>query len=176
MSGIKGQPHKGSHLMCTADGCSNSAKYRGLGLCATHRNRILRNSKFEKPVVKRNPAIGVCFSNGCTSEVFAKDLCKVCYMKVWSKTNPHKVCAMASKRRASIRKQTPSWLTTDDLWMIEEAYDLAQRRTKLFGFQWHVDHIIPLHGKNVSGFHVPTNLQVIPAIVNQRKSSMFFSS
>ena len=174
MSGKKGQPHVGVHLMCTAEGCSNSAKYRGLGLCSTHRNRILRNSKFEKSIEKRIPAIGVCFSNGCNSNVFAKKLCKLCYAKVWSKRNPHKVCAMASKRRASIRKQTPTWLTPDELWMIEEIYELAQKRTNLFGQKWEVDHIIPLNGKNVSGLHVPTNLQVIPAKVNRHKSSKFF--
>jgi hypothetical protein len=173
MSGVKGQPKKGTQLMCVANGCSNAAKYRGLGLCSAHRNRILRKSKLNDVIVKRNPAVGVCFYDGCTSGIFAKNLCKLCYAKVWAKENPHKVCAMASKRRASIKKRTPTWLTADDLWMIEEAYDLAQKRTKLFGFLWHVDHIVPLHGKKVSGLHVPNNLQVIPALYNQRKSSNF---
>jgi hypothetical protein len=173
MSGIKGQPKKGTQFMCVSNGCLNVAKYRGLGLCSAHRNRILRESKSNTAIVKRIPAVGVCFSDDCTSGVFAKNLCKQCYMQVWAKENPHKICAMASKRRASIKKRTPNWLTDDDLWMIEEAYDLAQKRTKLLGFAWHVDHIIPLHGKNVCGLHVPSNLQVIPAISNQRKSSSF---
>jgi len=57
--------------------------------------------------------------------------------------------------------------------MIEQAYDLAQLRTKVFGFKWHVDHVIPLKGKNVCGLHTPYNLQVIPAKENLRKRNFF---
>jgi hypothetical protein len=84
--------------------------------------------------------------------------------------NKHKVNARTRKRQAAKLKRTPKWLTQDDLWMMEQAYELAVLRTKLFGFSWEVDHIIPLQGKNVSGLHVPTNLQVIPMIVNRSKS------
>lgn len=84
-----------------------------------------------------------------------------------------KAAAHVAKYRSSKDQRTPKWLTTDDLWMLSEAYELAALRTKLFGFPWHVDHVIPLRGKLASGLHVPHNLQVIPGTDNVRKSNRF---
>lgn len=93
--------------------------------------------------------------------------------KRWAAANPHKVAAHAAKRRASLQQRTPAWLTDDDHWMIEQAYDIAAKRTEVTGIEWHVDHKIPLKGRRVSGLHVPMNLQVIPAIVNMRKHNIW---
>lgn len=78
-----------------------------------------------------------------------------------------------AKRHAAKMSRTPAWLTEDDNWLIEQAYELAQLRTKLFGFSWHVDHVLPLQGKLVSGLHVPTNLQVIPGAINISKANKY---
>ena len=91
----------------------------------------------------------------------------------YKKQNPAKVLADTVKRRAAKMQRTPKWLTADDAWMLEQAYELAILRTKLFGFSWHVDHIIPLQGKTVSGLHVPTNVQVIPWRDNVAKANRF---
>jgi hypothetical protein len=80
---------------------------------------------------------------------------------------------LCQKRKMDTLNRTPKWLTENDFWMIEEAYDLASIRTKVFGFSWHVDHVVPLRGKNVSGFHMPANLQVVPWLDNQRKTNKF---
>jgi hypothetical protein len=87
--------------------------------------------------------------------------------------NPAKVNAWSRKHQLSKRKRTPAWLSPDDHWMIEQAYELAQLRTKIFGFEWQVDHKIPLQGRLVSGLHVPHNLQVIPAKTNRSKSNQY---
>jgi hypothetical protein len=80
---------------------------------------------------------------------------------------------LCQKRKIDQQSRTPKWLSKDDFWMIQQAYEMAELRTKMFGFSWHVDHIIPLRGKKVSGLHTPTNLQVIPASVNASKNNKF---
>lgn len=91
----------------------------------------------------------------------------------YQRNNLHIYAKIKAKRKAAQLKRTPAWLTEDDHWMIEQAYELAALRTKMFGFKWNVDHIIPLQGKLVSGLHVPTNLQVITSTENRRKSNSF---
>lgn len=95
------------------------------------------------------------------------------YNRDWFSKNSDKRSSYQAKRRAVLLQRTPKWLTKDDLWMIEEAYELAKKRTEMFGFDWHVDHVIPLQGKKVSGFHVPSNIQVIPGSENVRKNASF---
>jgi len=95
------------------------------------------------------------------------------YSKKYAKENPHKIAATAAKRRAAKKQRTPCWLTEDDHWVLEQAYELASLRTKVLGFAWHVDHIIPLQGKKVSGLHTPSNIQVIPAVLNLQKYNCY---
>lgn len=91
----------------------------------------------------------------------------------YGKANPELGAARTQKYHASKNNRTPSWLNADEFWMIEQAYELAALRTKIFGFAWHVDHVIPLQGKLVSGLHTPYNLQVIPGRDNISKSNRF---
>ncbi|NBW18858.1 MAG: HNH endonuclease [Caulobacteraceae bacterium] len=91
----------------------------------------------------------------------------------YKKANRHKGAALLAKRRAAKKQRTPSWLTEDHLWMIEEAYEIAEVRSRVTGISWHVDHICPLQGKTVSGLHVPWNLQVITAAENIAKGNRF---
>lgn len=65
----------------------------------------------------------------------------------------------------------PSWLDENQLKEIEHYYWLARDLKSVSGQVYHVDHIIPLRGKNVCGLHVPWNLQVLPADLNIKKSN-----
>jgi len=89
--------------------------------------------------------------------------------RAWYAANPGRATALAVKRKAAVKLRIPKWLTKDDHWMIKEAYHLAALRTKMLGFPWEVDHIIPLQGDRVSGLHVPENIQVIPRALNRAK-------
>ena len=95
------------------------------------------------------------------------------YYKELRKKYPDRINAKENKRRTAKLKRIPPWLTDDDHWMIKEAYALAALRTQMFGFSWHVDHVLPLQGKLVSGLHVPLNLQVIPGSQNTAKGNRF---
>ena len=77
----------------------------------------------------------------------------------------------ASYRNAAQLQATPPWLTDDQKWMLLEIYELRQQRQELTGVEHHVDHIIPLLGKEARGLHVPWNLRVVPAEINLRKSN-----
>ena len=95
------------------------------------------------------------------------------YQLEYKKKHPAKINALGRKRKHGKNKRTPIWLTDIDYERIETQYKLSDILTKLTGQRYHVDHIIPLHGKLVSGLHVPSNLQVIPAIDNLKKAIGF---
>lgn len=95
------------------------------------------------------------------------------HKRIYRQANKGKINALVAARKKHIKQRTPSWITADERWMIKEVYDLAAKRTKMTGFAWHVDHIIPLQGDAVSGLHVMNNLQVIPGVENIRKKNKY---
>jgi len=140
-----------------------------------------------------------CFIEKKETDFYAnRHECKSCLKlrtKIWAKNNPERRLEIVknsrassrvwkdysnewkrksgdvAKRRASIEKRTPAWLTEDDCWMMRQAYELCAMRSDITGIKHHVDHIIPLRGKIVSGLHVPFNLQVVPAAFNLKKGN-----
>lgn len=74
--------------------------------------------------------------------------------------------------RATRAKQARAkWDSDFTEFVTKEAHHLRRLRNKVTGFDWHVDHIVPLKGKEVSGLHVWYNLQVIPKLLNLRKGN-----
>ena len=70
------------------------------------------------------------------------------------------------ERNAKHEKRLKERFVFDDMNEIQEFYRNCPK-----GF--HVDHIIPLNGKNVSGLHTISNLQYLPATENLRKYNKF---
>ena len=89
------------------------------------------------------------------------------YARVYQKANKDKINVKTANRRA-LKFRATIRMTELDKFVIDEMYDLAQRRTKQTGFAWEVDHIIPL---TKGGLHKPTNLQVVPASWNKSKGN-----
>lgn len=86
------------------------------------------------------------------------------YNKAWAKRNAGKVSAYARAYQASKINATPKWLSAQQVKDIEVIYEKRPA-------EHHVDHVIPLKGKNVCGLHVSWNLQYLPASENIRKSN-----
>ena len=93
------------------------------------------------------------------------------YQKTYRKLYPEKVNAHAMARYTACTKSTPKWLTSAQKEEIEKFYWLAKDCGTTSGQSYQVDHIVPLRGKTVCGLHVPWNLQVLPADINQSKGN-----
>ena len=88
--------------------------------------------------------------------------------------NKH-VASFKSARCAHQAKRRKRYINLSDKHKdeIQNFYWLAQDLRAVTGEQYHVDHIVPLNGKNICGLHVPWNLQVLPADINLSKGNRY---
>ena len=83
------------------------------------------------------------------------------YGKNWRKNNKDKNCYKSNMYRASKLQRIVSWANLEE---IKRIYENCPKG-------YHVDHIIPLKGKNISGLHIENNLQYLLATENCRKGN-----
>lgn len=93
------------------------------------------------------------------------------YKRRWDSKNQGLRNLQSALYKRRHRNATPKWLTQEHREQIKHIYLQAKIMTKLTGTRYVVDHIVPLHGKNVCGLHVPWNLEVMTNEANCRKSN-----
>lgn len=132
-----------------------------------------------------------CFPKNMASADGYNTMCIECrkqYDRVRYETSGHEIREKVKRNRrenlartnaadaAKIKRRkhaTPKWLTPIQRMQIIEFYELAGARTMQTGVEYHVDHIVPIKGKTVSGLNVPWNLQLLTALENMRKHANF---
>jgi hypothetical protein len=89
------------------------------------------------------------------------------------KQRPQMFNEINARYRSRKKRSMPSWLTEEQKEQIVSVYAHARDCELVSGESYHVDHIVPLQGKDICGLHVPWNLQVLPADVNISKSNKY---
>lgn len=106
---------------------------------------------------------------------------RIATLMEWRKNNPERIQQVkenwynnnqalrnsySAKWRRECRRATPDWANFEK---ITEIYDESTQRTKQSGISHHVDHIVPVQGKHVTGLHIHQNMRIIPATDNVKK-------
>jgi hypothetical protein len=88
--------------------------------------------------------------------------------------NPSANRFKAANYKISKYRRIPGWLTKEDRLKMKSVYAMRDwLNLTVPNGSYQVDHIIPLRGESVSGFHVPNNLQIIRGSDNARKGNRY---
>ena len=131
--------------------------------CSSNCCHIYKKHKARK-LVNLNKSCLECNCSFIAQKVSTKFCGIKCNNKHWFKNNRDKHNFKEAKRRAQQKKATPQWLTDKHWDQIKSIYAGCPKGS-------HVDHIVPLQGRDVRGLHVPWNLQILTAADNIAKGN-----
>jgi hypothetical protein len=137
-------------------------------LRVAHSNKIAKNPKWHVEQYAKNREVNLAASKAYYVSNAEERRAK---QRLWSKTNRGTANALSKRYKLKKRNATPAWLSESDLLAMKCKYQVAAMLNKHGVEPWHVDHIVPIRGKDVCGLHVPWNLQVIPAKQNLSKGN-----
>lgn len=128
---------------------------RACPMCAKDAHKRWYQNNLERARAQRRSSVGKWrASNLELSRARLREANKKYYRK--NKPAAH---ARVIARRAGLKRACPTWVDKETLKLVYAARPVGM----------HVDHIVPLRGKNVCGLHVPWNLQYLPALENKQK-------
>jgi len=162
---------------------------------ARRRNNYLKHKDREIAYAKKwnekNPGLARKMSENWRKNNLPR---RAATQREWARKNKHKVKISADKTTkkkkeadlalfkgtvafkqsiqcAKKRNILPKWITKAHLNEIKAIYIKAARISQETNTPHDVDHIIPIHGKIVTGLHVPWNLQILTHKENAAKSN-----
>jgi hypothetical protein len=92
---------------------------------------------------------------------------------LWILNNPEKYALSVNLRRTKEEKQVAPWTrdNKEELREIAAIYKQAKVLRDAYGFSFHVDHIVPLNSRFVSGFTCLANMEPLSASANSSKGN-----
>lgn len=130
----------------------NPEKYRQWKAASQKRNRAAANARNKK------------WEDANRDKVNAR-------IAAWQKANPEKNLERTRRRQAAKLQRIPAWADREAIGMIYRVAQLA--KVTWPEVEIHVDHILPLRGKTVSGLHFHRNLQILTGKDNRTKALHF---